>query len=137
VTLWWQGGVDNMTKEEFGKSYNEIIEKSMLWSKKARCEGLLALEKMLDVEKYRQRDIMELGMQLVVDGVDSKVIDKILSNIINLEKDNDMKLLKNIQKEAVLGIQEGENPRLLFLLLSSYVDNDFFETTGKYLEYYG
>jgi hypothetical protein len=35
-----------------------------------------------------------------------------------------MKLLKTIQKEAVLGIQRGDNARRLIMLLSSYIDDE-------------
>jgi flagellar motor component MotA len=49
-------------------------------------------------------------------------VDNILSNIINLEENNDKKILKIVQKTAVLSIQAGDNPRILALLLNSHVN---------------
>ena len=77
---------------------------------------------MLDEEKVKQRDIFHYGMRFVVDGSDKDFLEKILSNIINLETDNEIKILKTLQKEAVLGIQTGMNSYYLIELLNSYVD---------------
>jgi hypothetical protein len=67
-----------------------------------------------------------------VDGVNGQTIDRILSNIINLETDNDEKILKTIQKEAVLGIQSGEPSRLLSLLLNSHVNIGIEDAMKRY-----
>jgi flagellar motor component MotA len=61
-------------------------------------------------------------MRFVIDGVDYGLIEEILTNIIKQEKDEDMIRLKNIQKDAVLMIQAGTNPRLLCALLNSHTD---------------
>jgi hypothetical protein len=90
-------------------------------SRKADLSNLLP-EEDIDEDKYVQRDIMEYGMRFVVDGNAACLVDKILTNIINLETDNDRKTLKIIQKEAILAIQGGMNPRILLFLLNSYVD---------------
>jgi flagellar motor component MotA len=110
-----------MEPSEFEREYNAIMEKALKWSEIARTEGLLAIEDYMDSEKTKQRDILEYGMRFVVDGTDTDFINKILSNIINLETDGNKRLLKTIQKEAVLAIQEGLNPRLLVALLNSHV----------------
>ena len=111
-----------MNRAEFVESYVTILEKALSCSEKARREGLLALEEGLDQEKADERDIFIYGLRFVVDGTDSVLIDKILSNIIAQEKDEYSRILKTIQKEAVLAIQEGLNPRILFHLLTSYAD---------------
>jgi flagellar motor component MotA len=121
-----------MNTEDFLREYNSIVERALLLSETARREGLLAIEEKREDQKYYQRDIMEYGITFVVDGCDSGLINKILSNIINLEKDEDKKKLKIIQKEAVMAIQEGLNPRDLLLLLNSYVDVDLKETMERY-----
>ena len=77
---------------------------------------------MIDKDKYHKRGIIDLGLRLLIDGTDSQFINKILTNIVNLETDNDRKILKTIEKEGILGIQEGLNKRLLLLLLNSYVN---------------
>ncbi|MDR0475344.1 MAG: hypothetical protein LBH43_16940, partial [Treponema sp.] len=94
-----------MTHEEFVKKYYEIAERALRFNKKARREGLLALEDETDQEKINERDIFEYGMRFVTDGMDREIINDVLSNIINHEKDENMCILKNIQKEAVLSIQ--------------------------------
>lgn len=111
-----------MTPEEFEKEYYSIFDRAMVMSEKSRREGLLALEDLIHENKINQRDIMEVGLRLVVDGTDAQIVDNILSNIINLEQENEKKTLKIIQKAAVLSIQAGDNPRILALTLNSYVN---------------
>jgi flagellar motor component MotA len=111
-----------MTRDEFVKKYTEIVMHALHCSERARREGLLALEDESDQEKIENRDIFEYGMRFVVDGTDKETVEKILSNIINQEKDEDVRTLKIIQKEAVLMIQEGTNPGLIYPVLNSYTD---------------
>ena len=77
---------------------------------------------LLDQEKADARDIFEYGLRFVVDGIDAEIIDEILSNIINQEKDEYLRILKNIQKQAVLGMQCGSNPSLIYAVLNSLTD---------------
>jgi flagellar motor component MotA len=111
-----------MTRDEFVKKYTEIVGHALHCSEKARREGLLALEEESDQKKTDDRDVFEYGLRFVIDGADKEIIEKILSNIIKQEKDEDMRTLKTIQKEAVLMIQEGINPRLIYSVLNSYTD---------------
>ena len=113
-----------MTHEEFVQKYVEIAKCALAWSEKSRREGVLALQDDIDREKKKadDRDIFQYGMRFVVNGFDREIIEKILSNIIGQEKDENMRILKNIQKEAVLMIQEGINPRLMYSVLNSYTD---------------
>jgi flagellar motor component MotA len=120
-----------MNRDEFVKKYYDIAGRAMEFSEKARREGLLALEGKFDKEKINDRDIFEYGIRFVIDGTDQEFIDKILSNLINQEKDENMRTLKTIQKEAVLKIQEGINPRQLFALLNSYTDISLREDVLK------
>jgi len=111
-----------MSNEDSVKNFYVILERAMSTSEAARREGLLALEESIDKDKAANRDIFDYGMLFVVDGVDYSFIDKILSNIIKQEKDENELLLKTIQKEAVLTIQKGENPRILISILNSYTN---------------
>jgi flagellar motor component MotA len=111
-----------MDRAEFVERYVTMLEDTLNSAEKARREGILALEQGLDREKADERDIFVYGLSFVVDGTDSALIEKILSNIIAQEKDEYSRILKTIQKEAVLGIQEGLNPRILVHLLTSYTD---------------
>jgi flagellar motor component MotA len=94
--------------------------------------GLVSLKDLLDEEKYNQRDIFEYGMRMVLDGRTSELIDKVLSNIINLETDKEKKVLKNIQKDAVLSIQQGINSNELMWIINSYVNIELDKATEKY-----
>jgi len=114
-----------MTHDEFVKNYYEIAKHALAFNKKAIKEGLLALEDQLDSEKINDRDIFEYGMQFVIDGHDQEIINPILSNIINQEKDEYMRILKNIQKEAVFSMQAGENPKILYQKMNSLTDINF------------
>jgi flagellar motor component MotA len=123
-----------MNNDEFEKEYNAVMKRIFFLSEKARREGLLALEALIDENKYIQRDILEYGLRLIVDGTDGQLVNKILTNIVELETDKEKKVLKNIQKEAVAGIQEGYNPRLLLMLLNSYVNIGIEDVMKKYNE---
>jgi flagellar motor component MotA len=111
-----------MNREEFVKRYYEIAKRALAFNEKAREEGLLALEDVLDLEKINKRDILEYGLRLSIDGTDQQVINDILSNIIEQEKDESMKKLKNIQKEAVRLIHSGAHPWIIQATLNSFTD---------------
>jgi flagellar motor component MotA len=111
-----------MNRNDFVKMYENIVRRALCFAKKERREGILALEEEIIEEKVAERDIFEYGLRFVVDGTDKEIIDNILSNIINQEADEQMKIIKTIQKEAVLMLQEGTHPRLLYALLNSYTD---------------
>ena len=113
-----------MTDEQFTGEYRRIVERAMLVSDISRREGLLAIEDEIDRDKIKRRDVFELGIRLVVDGMGNESIDKILSNIIAQESDTQRRLLLTIQKEAAPAIREGENPHILELQLNVYVNID-------------
>jgi flagellar motor component MotA len=113
-----------MEREEFEKAYNAIVNRALFCAEKARCEGLLALKEEIDFEKRRKREIMEYGLSFVVDGCRTELINKVLTNIINQEAEDDKKILMNVQKEAVLSIVAGIHPLYLISLLNSHVDID-------------
>ena len=123
-----------MNQKDFTQKYKAIVERALFMSNKARREGLLSLEEEIDNEKFMQRELFEYGIRLVVDMTDASFIDRILSNIIDLEQDNDAKTLKTIQKEAVLSIQAGDNPRILALLLNSHVNVEIEEAMKQFME---
>ena len=123
-----------MKREEFEKAYLAIAKEAIELSEISRREGLLSLEDRIDEEKYEQRDIFHYGMRFVVDGTDETFLEKILTNIINQEKDEDEKTLKIVQKEAVLLIQQGNNPRVVAAVIGSYVDNELAKATRKFSE---
>ncbi|MDR3113934.1 MAG: hypothetical protein LBU25_00245 [Treponema sp.] len=123
-----------MKEIDFLEEYSAIFERSLLFSIVSRSMGLVSLENLLDKKKYNQRDVFEFGMCLVKDGRVPELIDKILTNIINLETDKERKILKNIQKDAVLSIQQGISSEELMWILNSYVNIELDKATEKYNE---
>ena len=109
-----------MNNEEFNQKCRDIIKRAIELQEKATREGLLSLDDVIDREKARNRDIFEYGLQFVTDGEDYEFVEKILSNIIRHEKDENAALLKTMQKEAVLAIKCGENKLRIYQLLNSY-----------------
>jgi len=124
-----------MNQDEFLTKYSEIIIKTIKYSKKARTEGLLALEDVLDEEKVNNRDIFEYGLRFVIDGTDYRVINDIMGIMIEMENDKYKKLLMRLQAEAVLSIQAGDNPRIIFYKLNAFTNYSLSEDPGaKYLD---
>jgi flagellar motor component MotA len=123
-----------MNEKDFMEEYDKILKCTLIFSIISSSMGLVSLKNLLDEEKYNQRDIFEYGMRMVLDGKSPELIDKILTNIINLETDKEKKILKNIQKDAVLSIQQGTSPNDLMLILNSYVNIELDKATKKYIE---
>ena len=121
-----------MNENDFIEEYNVIFERALIFSIISRSMGLVSTNNLLDKEKYNQRDIFEYGMRMVIDGRTSELIDKILTNIINLETDKERKLLKTIQKDAVLSIQQGTPSEELMWIMNSYVNIELDKATEKY-----
>ncbi|MCL2175241.1 MAG: hypothetical protein FWB73_04255, partial [Treponema sp.] len=111
-----------MTNEEFVSAFKNIFERAMLLSEETRRKGLDILKEHTDVFKSNQNDVMEFGLKLIFDKIQGHVVDSVLSNLINLENDNQKKILKTVQKTAVIAIQQGYNRVVLALLLSSFVN---------------
>jgi hypothetical protein len=72
-----------------------------------------------------QRDILEYSVRLIVDGLDSNFLEKVLSNLINQEEDKYTRLLMEIKKEAALQLKTNYNIRNVLILLNSYTDIPF------------
>ena len=111
-----------MNRTEFVEQYAVLMKQVLALAEKARREGLLSLNSNCDPEKVSERSILEYGLSFVIDGTDASLIEKILSNIIAQEKDEYTRIYKTIQKEAVLEIQQGLNPRMLYFILNSLTD---------------
>jgi len=111
-----------MTRDEFITEYNSVSARALQLSKKARIEGLLALEEMINHEKVMQRDILEYGLRFVVDGTDSPLLRDLLENIIDQEDDKYTRKLMMIKVETVLSVQAGDNTRILAYKLNSFTD---------------
>jgi hypothetical protein len=111
-----------MNRNGFVEQYTAFVKRALEFAEKARREGLLMLEGGLDRKKINERDIFEYGLTFVVDGIDSAIIERILGNIIDQEKDEYTRRYKTIQKDAVLMIQQGFNPGMIHSVLNSFTD---------------
>ena len=124
-----------MNRDEFIKGYFEFKKSALAVAAKARREGILGLGSVIDGEKADERGIFHYGLRFAVDGVAYEIIEKILSNIIEQEKDDYSHRFKIIQKEAVMAVHAGLNPQILRYILNSYTDlsirdEDAQEETG-------
>ena len=111
-----------MTHDEFITEYYRVAARAIQLSDKARREGLLAMEDIIDKEKMMQRDILEYGVRFVVDGTDGSLLKNILSNIIEQEDDKYTRQLMTIKAEAVLSLQAGDNTRIMRYKLNSLTE---------------
>jgi len=125
----------SLEKEEkkFPVHAANIIHRAYKFSGKSNNGRISAVNEIIDQTKRTGRDIFEYGMQLLISGASSSAEDMsfILTNLVSLEKDEEIKRLKTIQKEAVLGICNNENPAMLFHLLLSFLNNEELEEIKK------
>ena len=127
-----------MNNSVFIQECKFLINKLIEISEKSRIEGILSLEEDIDHDKFLQGNILDVGLRLFTDGVECEFIEKILTNLINNETDEEKKFYGKIVKNGIIAIQKGSNiPNginipLLKLLLNSYANIDVIET----LQYY-
>jgi len=116
-----------MTHDEFIAEYHKLAPRIFQLLKTSWECGLLALEEMIDIEKAKQRDILEYSIRLVIDGMELDILEKIISNIIQQEEDKYTRRLMEIKKEVMLGLREGINNWYHLMLLNSYTDITFID----------
>ena len=119
-----------MNRDDFyDDEYPKLIVRVLAYSKKARKEGLLALERYLDQQKIDAHDVFEYGLSLIVDGEYPETVEKNLSDIVAQEKDEYVRLLKTIQMQAILGLQNGEKEKDLYQRLNSLTEQPLIDDT--------
>jgi len=127
---------DNTIKTmDFVDAYKKFAERTLYLAKKARNEGLLSLEDDIDEANIKKGDIFDYGLRFSIDGTNDEIVERILSNLINQEKDNTLKRMKAIQKEAVFAIYSGLSSKLTISLLHS-LSGLSFEEDEIYQEIY-
>jgi len=109
----------SVSHRSFVSHYFKMIETLIRFSKKARREGLLALE---DVIKDLEGDLFKRGLRLIVDGAEAEVVRKILGAETEREHDHYRKKLMEIATEGVIGIRNGYETFRLVLPLNNMVD---------------
>jgi len=105
-----------MTRKTFIAEYARFMTLAIKLSNKALQQGIDSLEgeiEDIDDELFKQ------GLRFVADGTEPRIIDEIMTNRIAHEKDKQRRILKTVQKRAVLGIQAGEKFRVFYNVLKS------------------
>jgi len=105
-----------MTRKKFIDEYTHLIQRAIALADKSQQQGLLSLEG--EIEDIAD-EFFKQGLRFVVGGIVPRIIDEILTNRITHEKDKYSRLLKTVQKRAVLGIQAGEPFRVFYHVLKS------------------
>ncbi|AEF85913.1 leucine Rich Repeat domain protein [Treponema primitia ZAS-2] len=124
----------SLSYDDFIALAHNVIMLVMALSKKARREGLLALEE--EIEDIHD-EYFKTGLLLVVDGTDAEIIRPILTNYLEREHNHYRKILRRLELEGILGIQAGDSPTILSITLNSIVrlpGRGFTEAFTKYLD---
>jgi flagellar motor component MotA len=98
--------------------YDDIVTRAMASGERARREGLLALYDDIDYDQVKSKDVFHLGLSLTMDGVDGEIIDTILTNLIK-QLPPEEQIYGELNKTAILCIQRGDNPRIMYFLINS------------------
>jgi hypothetical protein len=103
----------------FKKAINKILTRTLMLNNKIRCEGFKTLQNEIDIESAAVHEILEYGMLLAYAELPAEEIDLILTRCVESEKNPVKKRLKRIEKEAVMSINAGNNPRITIMILLS------------------
>lgn len=99
-----------------------FIRRVMAISNILRTEGIFGLEKHLDYEGIKARDVFEYGLPFFFDDCCYEYIDKILTSLIAHETNPVRKNLALAKKDAVWRLYVRDNPRLIVARLLGYFD---------------
>jgi len=102
----------------------DTVEWLCIMSWKSRQEGLLALEAECEELEAHERNILRVGMQLVIDGTDACNIKKYFKNRIRNARSKFEELMFRIIKTGLLSIQCGNNTRIMVLLIDSVIPDN-------------
>jgi len=105
-----------MNRKTFIAEYTRFITLAMKLAAKAQKQGIASLEE--EIEDIDD-ELFKLGLRFIADGAEPRIIDEILTNRIAHEKDKEQRILKTVQKRAVLGLQAGESCLVFYHVLLS------------------
>ena len=105
-----------MTRKTFIDEYTRLIQLAIALADKSQQQGLLSLE--TEIEDIAD-EYFKNGLRFAVGGTAPRLIDEIMTNRTAHEKDKYTRILKTVQKRAVLGIQAGESFRVFYHVLKS------------------
>ena len=105
-----------MTRKTFIAEYTRILTLAMKLADKSLQQGTASLKN--EIEDIGD-EIFKQGLRLAADGTEPRLIDEIMTNRTAHEKDKHARLLKTVQKRAVLGIQAKEPLYVFYHVLLS------------------
>ena len=105
-----------MTRKKFIAEYTQFIQLAIALAEKSKQNGIESLE---DETEDIADEFFKQGLRFAVSGIEPRIINEILTNRITHEKDKRTRLYKTIQKRAVIGIQAGEPPHIIYHVLNS------------------
>lgn len=107
------------------KSLLPVVDLLVQTAAVARREGLLALEEM--GKCYSRYPLYQIGIELIVDGTHPEIYEEILHNHIILSQAHNTALLESyLILCGLMAVQEGRNPRLIFLELCLMLGMDVY-----------
>ncbi len=129
----------------------EYIESHLKCTKEEKNNCILVLEIMIEVldisrrygllqldyeiskrEKWNQIPSLVRGIELIADGTDPEIVQKIMSNYIIADGDTGEAFLKNmIIMEGILAVQQGCGRRAFIEILQSYFGSEFITVFQK------
>ena len=113
-----------MTQKTFIAEYTQFIQLAIALADKSQQQGIESLEG--ETENLAD-EFFKQGLRFVVGGFEPRLIDEIMTNRIAHEKDKRTRLYKTIQKRAVLGIQAGESPYILYHVFNSLAGLPYYQ----------
>ncbi|MCL2181028.1 MAG: hypothetical protein FWB83_07860, partial [Treponema sp.] len=93
--------------------FTDFIKKAVMLNSKRLEHGVKSLED--EVEDFDD-EYFKMGLRMIIDEVDLKLVDEILSNILSHEKGKYKRIYMTIVKRTVIGIQEGISSRILIMV---------------------
>lgn len=111
----------------------ETAEKILTLVQVARSQGLLALESLSNLARYRSPSLLQLGIFLIVDGTDPSIVKEILENYLISSRLANKEFLEHmIICKGILSMQQGDNPEQIREIICSLFGLDFREQFSAY-----
>ncbi|AEF86914.1 conserved hypothetical protein [Treponema primitia ZAS-2] len=111
-----------MNNQDFLREYHRLMKKTVKFSYTTRHMDRIEVLPLIDREKVLGFDIFEYGLFLTGSGAYDQDIEAGLTNLVEQEKDGDLKLLKRMQKEAILCLMRSDSTDTVKLVLESLLN---------------
>ncbi len=117
-------------KEEDLKTLHPLIKEIVGLSEKARREGLIVLD---DTVSELSTPLLRMGIMMICDGIEPESIMTAMENTMLTAEKPAIEFLQDlIIIEGIIGIQSGQNPRVLEFMLKALLGIDEVFNSDKY-----